>query len=176
MGRITDIAPAGLVPAAWLVTAGAHRGAVSERTLLVALVVMDVLLAAFIVAGAAEMDGPVLRVWRVVLVAGLPLTLAGTGGLWLSPSNQMLLGLSLYGWMLLPGAAYLRTGTLVADTPFQQVYVLAGVLSLAGAAVYAAATVDGMGMGVSPDWLLVGLAVVGVGQSVGMVTAAVQNR
>lgn len=173
MGRITDIAPAGLVPAAWLVTAGAHRSAVSERTLLVALVVMDVLLAAFIVAGAAEMDGPVLRVWRVVLFAGLPLTLAGTVGLWLSPPNEVLLGLSLYGWMLLPGAAYLQTGTLVPDAPFRQVYVLAGVLSLAGAVVSAAAT--GNVMGVGPEWLLVGLAVVGLGQSVGMVTAAVQN-
>lgn len=173
MGRITDLAPAGLVPAAWLVTAGAHRGAVSERTLLIALVVMDVLLAAFIVAGAAEMTGPVLRLWRLVLFAGLPLTVAGTVGLWLSPPNGALLGVSLYGWMLVPGAAYLRTGTLVADAPFRQVYLFAGMLSLAGAVVYAAAAANGIGAGAA--WLLVGLAGVGVGQSVGMVTAAVQN-
>lgn len=173
MGRVTDIAPAGLVPAAWLVTAGAHQGAVSERTLLIALVVMDVLLAAFIVAGASEMTGPVLRVWRWVLVAGLPLTLAGTLGLWLSPPNEALLGASLYGWMVLPGVAYLRTSTLVADAPFRQVYFAAGALSVAGAVVYAVAIANGTGVG--PEWLLAGLAAVGVGQSLGMVTAAVQN-
>jgi hypothetical protein len=173
MGRVTDLAPAGLVPAAWLVTAGAHQGAVSERTLLIALVVMDVLLVAFIVAGAAEMTGPVLRIWRLVLFAGLPLTLAGTVGLWLSPPSEALLGVSLYGWMLLPGAAYLQTGNLVPDAPFRQVYSLAGVLSLAGAVVYAAAAANGMGVG--PEWVLAGLAGVGVGQSVGMVAAAVQN-
>jgi hypothetical protein len=173
MGRVTDVAPAGLVPAAWLVTAGAHQGAVSERTLLIALVVMDILLAAFILAGASEMTGPVLEVWRLVLFAGLPLTLAGTVGLWLSPPNEALLGVSLYGWMLLPGAAYLRTGNLVTDTPFRQVYFLAGALSMAGAVLYAAASANGMG--VDPEWLLVGLASVGVGQSAGMVAAAVQN-
>ncbi len=173
MGRVTDIAPAGLVPAAWLVTAGAHQGAVSERTLLIALVVMDVLLAAFIVAGASEMTGPVLRLWRLVLFAGLPLTLAGTLGLWLSPPSEVLLGVSLYGWMVLPGAAYLRTGTLVSDGPFRQVYLAAGGLSVAGAAVYAAGNAGLTGPG--PAWLLAGLAVVGAGQSVGMVTAAVQN-
>ena len=171
MGRVTDLAPAGLVPAAWLVAAAAHRGLVSERTLLVALVVMDVLLLVFITAGAAEMTGPVLRVWRLVLVAGLPLTLAGTVGLWLSPPNGALLRISAYGWMALPGLAYLRTGTLVPDAPFRQVYLLAGALSLAGALTYAAAT----GAGIGPEWVLVGLAVVGAGQSAGMVTAAVQN-
>jgi len=173
MGRVTDLAPAGLVPAAWVVTAGAHGGAVSERTLLIALVVMDVLLAAFILAGAAEMTGPVLGVWRLVLFAGLPVTLAGTVGLWLSPPNEALLGVSLYGWMLLPGAAYFRTGTLVTDAPFRQVYLGAGVGSLAGAVVYAAGSAGVAGAG--PAWLLVGLAGVGVAQSVGMVTAAVQN-
>jgi hypothetical protein len=173
MGRVTDFAPAGLVPAAWLVAAAAHRGAVSERTLLVALVVMDVLLLAFILAGAAEMTGPVLRVWRLVLLAGLPLTLAGTVGLWLSPPNGALLGVSVYGWMALPGLAYLRTGSLVPDTPFRQVYLLAGALSLVGTAVSVAATTNGTGPG--PGLVLAGLAVVGVGQSVGMVTAAAQN-
>jgi len=172
MGRVTDLAPAGLVPAAWLVTAGAHRGAVSERTLLTALVVMDVLLVAFVVAGAAEMTGPVLRIWRLVLLAGLPVTLAGTVGLWLSPPSEALLGVSLYGWILLPGAAYLRTGTLVVEAPFRQVYLLAGALSLAGATVYAAATVSG---GAAPGLLVAGLAGVGVGQSAGLVAAAVQN-
>ena len=173
MGRVTDLAPAGMVPAAWLVTAAAHRGLVSQRTLLIALVVMDVLLVAFIVAGAAEMNGPVLRVWRLVLVAGLPVTLAGTVGLWLSPPNTPLLAVSLYGWMLLPGIAYFLTGNAVREAPYRQVYLAAGLLSLAGAVVYAAANANGMGVGTG--WLLPGLAGVGVAQSVGMVAAAVQN-
>jgi hypothetical protein len=83
----------------------------------------------------------------------------------------VLLGVSLYGWMVLPGAAYLRTGTLVSDGPFRQVYLASGALSLAGVAVYAAGNAGLTGSA----WLLAGLAVVGAGQSAGMVTAAVQN-
>jgi len=39
MGRLTAVAPAGLVPAAWAVTVAAHTGAVGTRTLFVALLV-----------------------------------------------------------------------------------------------------------------------------------------
>lgn len=171
MGRVTDVAPAGLVPAAWLVTMGAHGSAVSTRTLFIALVVMDVLLVAFFLAGRAEMTGPVLRVWLGVLVAGLAVTLVGTADMALDPTSNPALPVTLYGWMVLPGLAYLQTGRLVVGSPYRQVYVGAGALSLVGAVLYAAAHVGPL----VTSGLLWGLAVVGVGQSLGMVTATAQN-
>lgn len=171
MGRATDLAPAGLVPAAWLVTVGAHASVVSARTLFVALVVMDVLLVAFFLAGRAEMTGPVLRVWLGVLVAGLAVNLVGTADMAFDPTTNPVLPVTLYGWMVFPGLAYLHTGRLVSRRPYREIYAGAGALSLVGAAVYAAAHAGPL----VASGLLWGLAIVGVGQSVGMVTAAAQN-
>jgi len=169
MGRVTDLAPAGLVPAAWLVTAAVHGEVVTERTLLIALVVMSALLAVFAVVGREEMAGPVLGVWRQVILAGFAVTVAGAVGLWLGVDP--LLAVSLYGWMLLPGVAYIWTGQLVPEAAYRRVYMAAGALSIAGAVLYAVVQVGGLGVA----GLVVALAVVGVGQSAGMVTAAVQN-
>jgi len=171
MRRVTDVAPAGLVPAAWLVTIAAHVSAISTRTLFIALVVMDALLVAFFVAGREEMTGRVLRVWLGVLVAGLAVTLVGTADMALGPASNPALPVTLYGWMILPGVAYLQTGRLVAVSLYRQVYVGAGALSLVGVGLYAAAHVGPL----VAAGLIWGLGVVGVGQSVGMVTAAVQN-
>jgi hypothetical protein len=173
MGTLTDVGPAGLVPAAWTVTIGAHTSSlVSERTLLIALSVMDVLLLAFLLAAYAEMDGPVLRAWRGVLAGGFLVTLAGTVGLALDPNQPVLLAVSLYGWMVLPGLAYVRTGRMVTETPARYVYVAAAGTSLAGAVLYAVGHLGSVEPAVTT---VVGLAVVGIGQTAGIVTAAAQN-
>lgn len=173
MGPLTDVGPAGLVPAAWIVTIGAHVSSlVSDRTLLIALGVMDVLLLAFLLAAYSEMDGPVLRAWRGVLAGGFVVTLAGTVGLALDPNQSALLAVSLYGWMILPGLAYVRTGRMVMETPARYVYVAAAGTSLAGAVLYAVGHLGGVETAVTT---VVGLAVVGVGQTAGIVTAAYQN-
>ena len=171
MGRVTDVAPAGLVPAAWLVTIGAHVSAISGRTLFVALVVMDVLLVAFFLAGRREMTGPVLRVWLGVLVAGLAVNVVGTADMAIDPASNPALPVTLYGWMILPGLAYLHTGRLVSRSPYRQVYAGAGTLSLVGTVLYAVAHVGPL----VASGVVWGLAVVGAGQSLGMVAAAVQN-
>lgn len=172
MGRVTDVAPAGLVPAAWLVTAGVLTGAIDTHALFVALVVMSVLLVAFLAVGRDEMDGPVLRIWKWVIAAGIPATLAGVVGLALEPPVDALAAVSLLGWMFLPGLAYLPTGQAVETTPYREVYVASGALSLVGGllALFAA---TGLLRTVAP---VVAVIVVGVGQSAGMVAATVQNR
>jgi hypothetical protein len=171
MGRLTDVGPAGLVPAAWLVTIAAHRSVVTERTLLIALGVMDVLLLAFIIASRGEMTGSVLPIWRRVLIAGFLVTLAGTVGLALDPNQSVLTGIGLYGWIALPGVAYLQTGQ-AHEGGYRRLYLSAGALSLAGGVVYAAGQLGNM----SPDaTILAGLVVVGGGQTVGIVAAAIQN-
>jgi hypothetical protein len=170
MGRVTDVAPGVLVPAAWIVTIGAHVGVVSTHAVFVALVVMSVLLAAFFLASLGEMPG-VLRVWQYVIAAGLPVTLAGMAGLALRPDSP-LVAAALYGWMLLPALAYVPTGTAHADATLRNLYLGAATLSLFGAGLYAL----GHLAGVSPTaWMVAGLVAVGLGQTAGIVTAVRQN-
>jgi len=172
MGRVTDLAPAGMVPAAWLLTVAAHAALVSDRTLLIGLGVMDLLLVAFAVASTGEMTGPVLAAWRQVLLSGLLATLLGTVDLLVDPTNNPALPVTLYAWFLLPGVAYVRTGRATARSPYRELYLAAAALTLFGTGAYSLAFV-----GIGGGWAATvgGLAVVGVGQTVGIVAAAVQN-
>lgn len=168
---LTDVGPAVLVPAAWTVTLGAHVTAlVTRRTLFVALCVMDVLLVAFYLAARDEMTGPVLSLWLRVLLGGLAATLLGTADMALDPGSDPLLPVTLAAWMVLPGVAYLLTGRAVATPAYRRVYLAGGLLSLAGAAAYALGSAGGAVAGV-----VAGLVAVGVGQTAGIVAAAVQN-
>ena len=173
MGTLTDVGPAGLVPAAWTVTLAAHfTSLVPDQVLLIALGVMDVLMVAFLLAGYSEMDGPVLSVWRNVLIVGLVVTLAGTAGLAMDPTQSALVALSLYGWMLLPGVAYVHTGRLTAATPARYVYIVAAGASFGGTVLYAVGHLGGFE---PPLTIFLGLVVVGIGQTAGIVTAAWRN-
>ncbi len=172
MGRLTDVAPAGLVPAAWLVTIAAHRSLVTERTLLIAMGVMDVLLLAFIAAARGEMTSPVLAIWQRVLYAGLVVTVAGTVGLARTPNNTGLTAVALYGWIVLPAVAYLQTAQAHDSGPYRQTYFASGGLSLVGGTVYAL----GQASVITPEVAVAaGLGLVGIGQTAGIVTAAHQN-
>jgi hypothetical protein len=168
MGHTTDVAPAGLVPAAWLVTLGAHAGVVSARTVFVALVVMDVLLLAFFLASLGEMTG-LLRVWQAVVALGLVATLVGTADAWLTPAPDPFLAVTLYAWMGLPAAAYVPTGRAHDDPTLRRVYLAAAALSLAGTGLYALGHLTGTAATVA------GLGAVGAGQTAGIVTAVWQN-
>lgn len=169
MGRLTDVGPTALVPAAWLVTVAAHRSLVTERTLLIALGVMDVLLLAFIIASGGEMADGVLAVWRRVLVAGFVVTAAGTVGLALDVPALTAFG--LYGWIVLPGIAYVQTGR-AHEGRYRRLYSGSGVVSLGGGGIYALGHLGG----VNPELaVLLGLGIVGIGQTCGIVAAAVQN-
>jgi hypothetical protein len=172
MGTLTDVGPAGLVPAAWLVTAGAHVSLVPERALLIALVVMDALLAAFVVASRGEMTGPVLPIWRRVLLVGLVVTVAGTAGLAADPNLTPLVAVGLYGWLILPGLAYVGTGRAHPPGRYRRLYLAAAALTLAGTAIYAVGHLGGVAPGTT---LLAGLGVAGAGQTAGIVAAAYQN-
>lgn len=173
MGILTDVVPAWLVPAAWVLAILAHvTSLVSDRTLLLALGGMTVLLLAVLVAAYDEMDGPVLRAWRWVLVAGVVVTLVGAAGLAVDPTRTPLLAVALYGWMVLPGLAYVRTAEVVVATPARYVYVAAAGASLGGAVMYAIGHLGGFE---PPVTTFVGLVVVGVGQTAGIVTATYRN-
>lgn len=163
---VRDAGPTVLVPLAWLVVAGAHRGLVGDDAIFVAHIVMAVFIAVFAVTGWSDMASGALRGWRTVLVVGLGVTLAGIVGFLLS--SDALLGVSIVGWMILPAAGLVYTGYLF-DTA-RTIYYGTGVLSVVGALVYLATLAGG-----DDSLALVGLTLVGVGQTVGIVDAAVRS-
>jgi len=163
--------PALLVPAAWGVAAGAVLGAVSLHALFVAHVVMSTLLVAFVVASWRDMSTGVLRAWKLVILAGTPVTLAGVlgfiarGGTALGAAlpADALLAVAFYGWMLLPAPAFVYTGLRDAAVPRSTVHHAAAACSAAGAVVAALA---GSGTGT-----VAGIALVGLGQTAGILAA-----
>ncbi len=172
MGRVTDVAPAGLVPAAWILTAAAHTSVATNRTLFIGMLVMDAALLAFAVASIGEMTGPVLPAWQQVILAGLLATLLGTADMAVAPDSNPALPVTLYAWMLLPGVAYLHTGRETSRQPHRRVYLGAAALSVLGAGIYSLPFIDVAG---GTALTLAGIAVLGVGQTAGIVVAALQN-
>ncbi|MFC7068992.1 hypothetical protein [Halobaculum lipolyticum] len=171
--RIRETVPAALVPLAWTFAIAAHLGAIGRRPVLIGHLVMDVLLVLFVVLSWTDMREGVLRAWRGVILAGIPVTLAGTLGLlvvtW--PLSAPLRAVSVVGWTLLPAPALLSTGRESVGSA-RTVNYAAAALSVAGAAAYLAGLVGGA----APDATvrLAGLALVGVGQTAGIVDAVVR--
>lgn len=157
--------PVVLVPLAWTFAITAHLDLLALRTVLIAHVVMDTVLVAFTVLSWSEMRSGVLRAWKLVLLAGLALTLAGTAGLLVRPPALSVLWLTVVGWLLVPAAGLAYTGRRVDRSP--RAYTAGAALSVLGAVVYAASPVL-TGDALS---LVAGLAIAGVGQTAGIVVA-----
>lgn len=161
--------PALLVPAAWLVVAATTLGLTSTHALFVAHVVMSALLVAFVVASWRDMATGVLRAWKLVILAGTPVTLAGVAGFLLRGGDagvpaDVLLAVSLFGWALLPAVGFAYTGRRVEAGA--RVYAAGVACCVAGAVAVAVAP--------SPAWTAVGLAVVGAGQTAGILDATLR--
>jgi hypothetical protein len=161
--RLRETGPGLLVPLAWTVVAGAHLGAVSAHALFVAHVVMSVLLAGFAVTGWAEMATGVLRTWRSVVAVGFLATALGVAGFLLDADP--LLAVALYAWMAMPAGGLLLTGREV-DGPALP-YLGGGAVCVLGVAVYALAPAG-------PASPLLGLVLVGAGQTAGILDAVVR--
>ncbi|RAW44242.1 hypothetical protein DQW50_15510 [Halorubrum sp. 48-1-W] len=160
--------PALLVPAAWTVAASAVLGVVSTHALFVAHVVMSVLLVAFLVGSWGEMGSGALRVWKLVILAGTPVTLAGVLGFLaldgvLALPARPLLSIALYGWILLPAVGLADTGRRVGRSA--RAYDVGTACCVVGAV--------GVAVAGSPTATAVALGVVGVGQTLGIVAATV---
>ncbi|MFC6862741.1 hypothetical protein ACFQGE_04615 [Halomicroarcula sp. GCM10025817] len=166
--RARENGPVVLVPLAWTFATAAHLDVVTLRTVLIAHLVMDAIIVAFTVLSWGEMTEGVLRAWKLVLLAGLGATLAGTAGLLASPPVDPLLSLTVVAWMLIPAAGLAYTGQHVAEAPW--VYSVGAILSIAGAVVYAGTLLTGL----PAVGLLAGLTATNVGQTAGIVNAVVQ--
>jgi len=158
--RLRETGPGLLVPLAWSVVAAAHVGAVSSHALFVAHVVMAALLATFTVTGWTEMSAGVLRAWRTIIAVGFAATVLGVVGFVAGPDP--LLAVSLYAWMGLPALGLLYTGRAI-DGP-APAYLGGGTVAALGLAVYAAV----------PSAAVPGIAVVGLGQTAGILHAVVR--
>jgi hypothetical protein len=160
--------PALLVPAAWGVAAGAVLGVVSAHALFVAHVVMSVLLVAFVAASRREMASGVLRTWKLVIVAGTPVTLAGVAGFLalgtLGVPPDALLAVSLYGWALLPAVGFVATRRRVEAGA--RIYDLGAACCVAGAV--------GVAVAPSATWTAAAIAAIGTGQTAGILDATLR--
>ncbi len=156
--RLLETGPAALVPLAWLFALAATQRLVTVRTVLIAHLVMVVFLVGFLGAGWRSMTDPVLSVWRLVILVGIPITAAGLATI-VAPA--WLFAISLYGWMVVPALALLYTGWQPGAST--AVYVGGGLVSLLGAA--------GHLLGAP----VVGLIAVGIGQTAGIVDAAFRH-
>ncbi len=166
--RAREDGPALLVPLAWTFVTAVHLELASEHALLIAHFVMATIIAGFTLLSWREMAEGVLLIWRRVLVVGFAITLAGIGGFFVDGIATPLFTVSLFGWMIVPAIALVATGRAVQIAP--RAYLIGGGLSLIGAAVYAAGALVGGGV-----WLsVVGLSLVNVGQTAGIVTAVYQ--
>ncbi|VTT86864.1 hypothetical protein DM2_2902 [Halorubrum sp. DM2] len=165
--------PALLVPAAWGVAAGAVLGVVSAHALFVAHVVMSALLVAFVVASWRDMATGVLRAWKLVILAGTPVTLAGVAGFLARDGTvpalaaalpaDAALAVAFYGWMLLPAPAFVYTGLRDPEISRSIIHYAAAACSVVGAGVAALAA--------SATGTVAGIALVGVGQTAGILAA-----
>jgi hypothetical protein len=162
--------PIVLVPLAWTFVTAAHYDLVGGRPLLIAHVVMAVILAAFAALSWSEMQAGVLLAWKLVLVVGLGFTLVGIYGL--TAGGDAPLWVTVSGWMLLPAAALAYTGRVVGSDEGPSVYTAGAALSVLGWGAYAGAPALPTVAGVPP--LLVGLTLVNVGQTAGIVNAVLQ--
>lgn len=166
--RLRENGPIVLVPLAWTFVTVAHLGAVDLRTLLIAHVVIDAVLLVFALASWSDMTEGVLLAWKLVLLVGLGVTLVGTAGLAVSPPVSTALAVTVAGWMLVPAAALAYTGRRVTAAP--GVYTVGAGLSVLGALVYFL----GPAAVVVTTAHLVGLTLVNVGQTAGIVNAVYQ--
>jgi hypothetical protein len=130
---------------------------------------MAVFITFFAVTGWSEMSTGALRSWRTVLVAGLPVTLAGLAGFLVASFETALFAISLVGWMLLPAAGLVDTARRLPEA--KVVYRSAAALSALGALVAAVAIARG-----TEALLLGAIGLVAVGQTASIVDASRRDR
>lgn len=165
--ELRDAGPVVLVPAAWLAAGAAQLGYLGETGIYIAHLVMAGFITFFAVTGWEEMAEGALRAWRLVLVVGLGLTLAGVAGFLVAGGSDPLLATSLVGWMIVPSLGLVYTGLQLPDA--RLIYLAGAGCSLVGAAVFVA-TLAGVEDALAP----IAFVLVGLGQTAGIVDASLR--
>lgn len=168
--RLRATAPALFVPLAWVFAIAAHTGALSIRATLIGHLVMAGILLAFAGLAADDMSAGLLRIWWFVIVAGLGITGIGIVALVQSPPSPILSRLTILGWALLPGGALWMTGRRV--TTARQSYRGAAVVTVVGGLLVAIDPIAPNAVSLT----LLGLALIGSGQTAGILIAVRYHR
>jgi hypothetical protein len=164
--RVRATAPAGLVPLAWGFAAAAHLEALSARAVLIGHLVMTGVLVAFAALSAAEMRrDPVLDVWLGVVVAGIPVTLAGAYGV--VSGDDIAVRAAVLGWMVLPAAALVPTAR--APGLSSRAYGAAAALTAVGVLLFLAAPLA------AGPLTLAAIGLAGAGQTLSILTAVQES-
>lgn len=161
--ELRDSGPVVLIPAAWIAAGAAEMGVLGDDGIFIAHLVMAGFITFFAVTGWNAMTEGALRAWRLVLVVGLGLTVAGIAGFLVS--TEGLLATSLVGWMVLPALGLAYTGRELPEA--RTVYLGGALLSLAGAGLFVG-TLAGLGDAVAAA----AFALVALGQTAGIVDAS----
>jgi hypothetical protein len=159
-----------LVPLAWTFITVAHLGLVTRDTVLIAHLVMTTVFVLFTVASWSEMRSGILYAWKLVLVTGTGFTLVGLVALAVAPAYTEPVAVMLSAWMLSPSAAFVYTARNVAPDEAPVVYRLAAALGVLGWVVYVCGPFVSLGFPAA----VVGLTLVNVGQTAGIVNAGYQ--
>lgn len=166
--QLRDRGPGLLVPLAWLVVGAAHADLVSGRSIFIAHLVMAAFITFFLATGWAKFEGPVLRGWQAVIIAGLVATVLGALGFLVSAASTPLWVISIGGWMLLPAIGLAYTAALLSEA--REIYIWSATLTMVGAVTYFTAVVGNIRV-----FPIVGIVGVGIGQSIGILDAIARS-
>jgi hypothetical protein len=137
--ELLERGPVLAIPAAWSVTALSLSDMIDGMTFVPPMLV--VMLAAqlfFLYQGWEDMDSGALRGWRLVIMAGVPFTLAGLAGIYY---NRMLLSIiSITYWLKAPGVGMAYTWQKGGS----QLYLALGVLALVSGCLFEVLTLTNM--------------------------------
>ena len=160
--RLRATGPVGLVPLAWTFAATAHLELLDRRAVLIGHLVMTAILVAFAGLSYREMRrDPVLWVWFGVVVAGIPLTLAGAYSV--ATGRSLGARIAILGWMVVPAVALVPTARARGRSTLA--YGTAAAVTAAGAAVFLLTTLGGGGL------TLLALGLAGAGQTLAIAAA-----
>jgi hypothetical protein len=169
LDSLREYGPVLLVPLAWTFVTAAHLDYVGTHPVFVAHVVMLVVLAAFAALSWPEMTEGVLRTWRTVIVAGIPVTALGLVSFFVGTAVDPLRTAAVVGWMLLPAWGLSETASAVPSDHAPGVYLAGAALSGAGTVVYLASVAAPEDAAVVAA---IALTMVNAGQTASIVNAA----
>lgn len=164
--KVREAGPVVLIPAAWTAAAAAELGYMASEGMFIAHIIMAAFITFFIVTGWDDLGVGALRAWRIVLVIGLGLTLAGLTGFLVDGGGTPLFLVSLVGWMLLPAGGLVYTGFELPSTAARIIYIGGAALSVLGALLFVLSL-----MGENGTIAAVGFVLVGLGQTIGILDA-----
>jgi hypothetical protein len=165
---IRERGPGLLVPLAWFVVGANHVGVVSGRSIFIAHLVMVAFMTFFLVTGWTELTSPVLRGWRAVIAAGLIVTVLGVVGFVAPMVAGPFWMISIGGWMLLPAIGLAYTATLLPDA--REIYIWSATITVVGLGTFFISVVGSFDV-----FPIVGITIVGVGQSIGILDAIARS-